>query len=110
MESHTVTLAMGAVCQSKGRIEAFNIGSPYMNMIVIRAEIESGFVTKDDQGSIPLQSTRRLRMVQEDIGAPSEGATCAWMAANKAVGVHFLRCGGLLDHWSVEGLLSLVFM
>ncbi|GFT23104.1 uncharacterized protein TNCV_1858491 [Trichonephila clavipes] len=27
-----------------------------------------------------------------------------------AVRVHFLRCGGLLDDWSVEGILSLVFM
>ncbi|GFW00064.1 uncharacterized protein TNCV_3568541 [Trichonephila clavipes] len=27
-----------------------------------------------------------------------------------AVRVHFLRCGGLLDDWSVEGVLSLVFM
>ncbi|GFW66607.1 e3 ubiquitin-protein ligase RNF13 [Trichonephila clavipes] len=26
-----------------------------------------------------------------------------------AVRVHFLRCGGLLDDWSVEGILSLVF-
>ncbi|GFW42597.1 hypothetical protein TNCV_4257911 [Trichonephila clavipes] len=25
-------------------------------------------------------------MVQEDTGAPSEGATCAWMAADKAFG------------------------
>ncbi|GFX44150.1 uncharacterized protein TNCV_4119461 [Trichonephila clavipes] len=27
-----------------------------------------------------------LRMVREDTGATSEGATCAWMAADKAVG------------------------
>ncbi|GFX63256.1 uncharacterized protein TNCV_3895811 [Trichonephila clavipes] len=27
-----------------------------------------------------------------------------------AVRVHFLRCGGLLDDWSVEGVLSLVFV
>ncbi|GFX39279.1 uncharacterized protein TNCV_3860031 [Trichonephila clavipes] len=26
------------------------------------------------------------------------------------VRVHFLRCGGLLDDWSVEGILSLVYM
>ncbi|GFU18880.1 uncharacterized protein TNCV_1086091 [Trichonephila clavipes] len=25
-------------------------------------------------------------MVREDTGVPSEGATCAWMAANEAVG------------------------
>ncbi|GFU10750.1 e3 ubiquitin-protein ligase RNF13 [Trichonephila clavipes] len=27
-----------------------------------------------------------------------------------AVRVHFLRCDGLLDNWSVEGILSLVFL
>ncbi|GFU09230.1 uncharacterized protein TNCV_1122371 [Trichonephila clavipes] len=45
---------------------------------------------------------RRLRIVREDTGAPCEGATCACM--------HFLRCSGLLDDWSVEGVLSLVFV
>ncbi|GFX16921.1 uncharacterized protein TNCV_2518991 [Trichonephila clavipes] len=29
---------------------------------------------------------RRLRMVREDTRAPSEDATCAWMAAYEAVG------------------------
>ncbi|GFV89098.1 uncharacterized protein TNCV_4912971 [Trichonephila clavipes] len=31
-------------------------------------------------------SARCLRMVREDTGAPHEGATCAWIAANEAVG------------------------
>ncbi|GFT77110.1 uncharacterized protein TNCV_1099801 [Trichonephila clavipes] len=31
-------------------------------------------------------SARRLRIVREDTGAPSEGATCAWMAVYEAVG------------------------
>ncbi|GFW12708.1 uncharacterized protein TNCV_3884181 [Trichonephila clavipes] len=31
-------------------------------------------------------SARRIRMVRIDPGAPSEGATCAWMEADKAVG------------------------
>ncbi|GFU92035.1 uncharacterized protein TNCV_1665201 [Trichonephila clavipes] len=31
-------------------------------------------------------SARRLRMVREDTGAPNEGATCTWMAADKGVG------------------------
>ncbi|GFX27241.1 e3 ubiquitin-protein ligase RNF13 [Trichonephila clavipes] len=53
----------------------------------------------------------RLRMVREDTGAPSEGATCGWRPMKQlAVRVHFLRCGGLLDDWSVEGVLSLVFV
>ncbi|GFV76720.1 uncharacterized protein TNCV_4729401 [Trichonephila clavipes] len=31
-------------------------------------------------------STRRLRMVREDTGAPSEGATCSRIAADEVVG------------------------
>ncbi|GFY01052.1 uncharacterized protein TNCV_5075201 [Trichonephila clavipes] len=30
-------------------------------------------------------SARRLRMVREDSGAPSEGATCSWTAADEAI-------------------------
>ncbi|GFY12510.1 uncharacterized protein TNCV_1799321 [Trichonephila clavipes] len=30
-------------------------------------------------------SARHLHMVREDTAAPSEGATCSWMAANEAV-------------------------
>ncbi|GFX44492.1 uncharacterized protein TNCV_4713181 [Trichonephila clavipes] len=49
-------------------------------------------------------SARHLRMVREDTAAPNEGATCAWMTTDGAlaVRVHFLRCGGLLNDWSVE--------
>ncbi|GFW53476.1 uncharacterized protein TNCV_3928541 [Trichonephila clavipes] len=32
-----------------------------------------------------------------------------WPMKQLAVRVHFLRCGSLLDDWSVEGVLSLVF-
>ncbi|GFT86644.1 uncharacterized protein TNCV_1251131 [Trichonephila clavipes] len=84
-------------------------------MIVIIAEIDSRFIAKDNlvpfhcsrvrhhskrrrrwvgvKGSTrnrrrdpkyPL--ARHLRMVQEDTGAPSEGVTCALMAADEAVG------------------------
>ncbi|GFU09167.1 uncharacterized protein TNCV_1121951 [Trichonephila clavipes] len=47
-------------------------------------------------------SARSLHMVREDTRVSNEGATCAC--------VHFLRCSGLLDDWSVEGVLSLVFV
>ncbi|GFU83784.1 uncharacterized protein TNCV_1694541 [Trichonephila clavipes] len=33
-------------------MEAFNTGSPFTNTIVITAEVESGFVTKDDLVSL----------------------------------------------------------
>ncbi|GFX13482.1 uncharacterized protein TNCV_2192361 [Trichonephila clavipes] len=76
-------------------------------------KIESGFVAKDDQvpfrcspvsscaasleteaamggrhgrRDLKCPSARRLHMVREDTDAPSEGATCAWMAADEAVG------------------------
>ncbi|GFT07095.1 hypothetical protein TNCV_1416121 [Trichonephila clavipes] len=58
-------------------------------MIVSTAEIESGFVDKDNLVPFrcspvsscvaPLQT--EASMVREDPGAPSEGTTCAWMAA-----------------------------
>ncbi|GFX20865.1 transposable element Tcb1 transposase [Trichonephila clavipes] len=64
--------------------------------------------TRDGCHDPKCPSARRFRMVREDTGASSEGATGAWMAADEAVVcTHFLRCGGLLDDWSVEGFLSL---
>ncbi|GFV50794.1 uncharacterized protein TNCV_4237491 [Trichonephila clavipes] len=94
------------------------MGSPHTGTFVITAEIDSGFVAKDDLVSFrcsPVSShpspptphssmggckgstcngrrdpkcpsARRHRMVQEDTGDPSEGATCAWMMANEAIG------------------------
>ncbi|GFU57683.1 uncharacterized protein TNCV_3638381 [Trichonephila clavipes] len=57
-------------------------------------------------------SVRHLRMVREDTGAPSEVLpVTGWRPMKQlAVRVHFLRCGGILDDWSVEGILSLVFV
>ncbi|GFU81354.1 uncharacterized protein TNCV_3583361 [Trichonephila clavipes] len=51
-------------------------------------------------------------MVRVDRGVPREGATCAWMAADETVGCTraFLRCGGLTDEWSIEGVQSLLFV
>ncbi|GFX05722.1 hypothetical protein TNCV_3198391 [Trichonephila clavipes] len=51
MTPHTITPAVRAMClgkQNKGRIEVFTTGSPHTNTIVITAEIESGFVVRDD--------------------------------------------------------------
>ncbi|GFX73960.1 uncharacterized protein TNCV_2954451, partial [Trichonephila clavipes] len=46
MAPHTITLAVGAVCRCK--VKAGLRRSPHTNTIVITAEIESGFVAKDD--------------------------------------------------------------
>ncbi|GFW45845.1 uncharacterized protein TNCV_4495651 [Trichonephila clavipes] len=112
-------------------------------MIVITAEIESGFVTKDDL--VPLQSSFFVRGITPNGGVNGwtsrasrvmgvaipnvlqPGAfvwfemthgpllkvlpVSGWRPMKQlAVRVHFLRCGGLLDDWSVEGVLSLVFV
>ncbi|GFW88750.1 uncharacterized protein TNCV_4972431 [Trichonephila clavipes] len=69
-----------------------------------------GGTTRNGHSDPKCPSARHLRMVLEDTVGPREGATCAWMVADEAVGLHFLRCGGLLDDWSVECVLSLVFV
>ncbi|GFX15036.1 e3 ubiquitin-protein ligase RNF13 [Trichonephila clavipes] len=57
-------------------------------------------------------SARHLCMVREDTGASSEELSVpGWRPMMQSdVRVHFLRCGGLLDYWSVEGILNLVFV
>ncbi|GFW04045.1 uncharacterized protein TNCV_2051611 [Trichonephila clavipes] len=58
-------------------------------------------------------SARRLNMVREDTEGPLlqvlSGPGCRPIN-QLTVHVHFLRCDGLLDDWSVEGVLNLVFM
>ncbi|GFY19604.1 uncharacterized protein TNCV_4647761 [Trichonephila clavipes] len=115
---HHTSCGSSLSLQNKGRIEAFTTGPPHTNTIVFTAEIESGFVAKDDlipfhcstvsscaarlqrrrrwlgvKGSTrngrrdpKCPSARCLRLVREDTGVPNEGATCAWVAADEAIG------------------------
>ncbi|GFW61460.1 uncharacterized protein TNCV_347081 [Trichonephila clavipes] len=48
--THIITPAVGAVCCCKANagLRRSLTGSPHKNMIVITAEIDSGFVAKDD--------------------------------------------------------------
>ncbi|GFV79378.1 uncharacterized protein TNCV_1903501 [Trichonephila clavipes] len=56
-------------------------------------------------------SARHFRMVREGTRAPSEGVIYVWMAGDVAFGcTRAFGCGGLLDDWSVEGVLSLLFV
>ncbi|GFT25605.1 hypothetical protein TNCV_1965251 [Trichonephila clavipes] len=56
------------------------------------SKVPSRFVTRNFYDKALVHQTSRhimsthLRMAQEDTGAPNEGATCAWMAADEAVG------------------------
>ncbi|GFU63458.1 uncharacterized protein TNCV_45041 [Trichonephila clavipes] len=57
-------------------------------------------------------SARRIPMLREDTGVPDEGATCAWIAADEAIGstCAILTMWRPSNDWSVEGTSSLVFM
>ncbi|GFX48077.1 uncharacterized protein TNCV_4114121 [Trichonephila clavipes] len=102
MAPHTITLAVRAVCRCK---EKAGLRHLHTNTIVITAEIESGFVAKDDL--VPFRYSPVFSCVApfqtevsiEDTGAPNEGATYAGWTLMKqlAVRVHFLRCGILLS-------------
>ncbi|GFV39994.1 uncharacterized protein TNCV_4412251 [Trichonephila clavipes] len=114
-------------------------------MIVITAEIESGFVTKGDLVPFrcsPISScvaptlnrgvdgwasrtAHEMGAVIPNVLQPdaflwfkkTQGAlgkvlpVPGWRPMKQlAVHVHFLRCGGLLVDWSVEGIMRLVFV
>ncbi|GFW06616.1 uncharacterized protein TNCV_2189491 [Trichonephila clavipes] len=139
MAPHTITSAVGAQCHWKVKAGLRRSPRGFHTRLssLLRLNVDSSL--KRRPGSIPLQSSflvrgttpnggvkgstrngrldpkcpsaRRLRMVQ-DTGAPNEGVTCAWMAADEAVGCTrvFLTKWRCLDDWSAEGVLSLVFV
>ncbi|GFW58810.1 hypothetical protein TNCV_4046491 [Trichonephila clavipes] len=68
--------------------------------------------TRNGHSDPKCPSTRHLRMVREDTGAPNEGLPVPgwWPMKQLAVRVRFLRYVGFLNDCSVEGVLSLVFV
>ncbi|GFW79337.1 e3 ubiquitin-protein ligase RNF13 [Trichonephila clavipes] len=117
MEPHTITLAVGAVCRCKA-----NKG--------LRRSSRSSFLVRGTtpNGGIDGWVSRAAHVIGTTIpnvlrpGAfvgfeDTQGLIMKvlpvpgwWPMKQLAVRVHFLRCGGLLDDWSVEGVLSLVFV
>ncbi|GFV29149.1 hypothetical protein TNCV_4601811 [Trichonephila clavipes] len=57
-------------------------------------------------------SARRIRMIEKTQVPLMKFLPVSGRRPIKqlAVRVHFLRCGGLFDDWSVEGVMSLVFV
>ncbi|GFY29479.1 uncharacterized protein TNCV_2626501 [Trichonephila clavipes] len=139
MAPHTITPAARAVCCCKAKA-VLTTGSP---TIVINAEIESGFVAKDDlvpfrcspvsscaapNGGVDGWASREAHVMGATIPNVLQPGTFVWFDKTQGplvkmlpvpgwrpvrqlvVRVHFLRCGGLLGDWSVQGVLSLVFM
>ncbi|GFY36002.1 uncharacterized protein TNCV_4843741 [Trichonephila clavipes] len=121
MTPHTITPTMEVVCRCKAkaglrRSPTGRPGSiPLQSSFLVSGTTPNGGVkdsTRNGHRNPKCPSSRHLRMVREDTGAPSECTTCAWMTADEAIAVrlHFLRCGDLLDDWSVDGILGLVFV
>ncbi|GFY05398.1 uncharacterized protein TNCV_960941 [Trichonephila clavipes] len=131
---------------SKGGIEALTTGSPHTNTIVTTADIESGFVAKDDlvpfrcspvsscvapltpNGGVDGWASRAAHVMGAAIPNVLKPGAFVWFKKRQgplvkvltvpgwrpmkqlAVHLHFLRCGGLLDDWSVKGVMNLVFV
>ncbi|GFX90650.1 uncharacterized protein TNCV_3194681 [Trichonephila clavipes] len=93
---HHTSCVSGVSLKIKGRIETLTTGSPHTAAVQFpRARHHSKRRCRwmGVKGSIrnrrhdpKCPSTRHLRMVRENTGAPSEGATCAWMGVDEAVG------------------------
>ncbi|GFV36702.1 uncharacterized protein TNCV_1033781 [Trichonephila clavipes] len=91
MARHTIIPAVGAVYRCKA--EAGLRRSPRVQFPCAwhHTKRRSRWVgvngsTRNGRRDPKCLSARRLCMVREYTGAPSEGATCAWMAADEAVG------------------------
>ncbi|GFX62443.1 uncharacterized protein TNCV_412851 [Trichonephila clavipes] len=91
MAPHTITPAVGAVCHRKAK-EGLR-RSPRVQFLNARHHSKRRRRWVDVKGSTrngcrdpKCPSPRRLHIFREDTGAPNEGATCAWMADDGAVG------------------------
>ncbi|GFU36296.1 uncharacterized protein TNCV_559331 [Trichonephila clavipes] len=102
MPPHTIKLAVGAVCRCEFP-RAWHHSKLRCRWVRVKGS------TRNGRRDTKCPSARSLRMVREDTETPSEGATCALMVTEEAVGcTHaFLT---MIDDWSVEGVLSLVFV
>ncbi|GFX08355.1 uncharacterized protein TNCV_3268441 [Trichonephila clavipes] len=85
MAPHTITSTVGAMCHCKAkaglRCSPRGLHTRTRLSSPLGLNLDSSLKTS----SIKFPA-RHLRMVREDTGVLSEGATCAWMAADEAVG------------------------
>ncbi|GFV30778.1 uncharacterized protein TNCV_3666691 [Trichonephila clavipes] len=91
MASHTITPAVGAVsrCKAKAGLRCLprvKFRHAWRHSKWRRRWVAIKGSTHNECCDPKCLSARRLRMDREDTGAASEGATCAWTAADEAVG------------------------
>ncbi|GFW90086.1 uncharacterized protein TNCV_3485381 [Trichonephila clavipes] len=87
MAPYTITGAVGC-CRAKAGLRRSPWGLRTQTRLpsLLRFNLDSSLKTIWSHFAAAQFSPRRLRMVRKDTGAPSEGATCAWMVADEAVG------------------------
>ncbi|GFU18442.1 uncharacterized protein TNCV_1981171 [Trichonephila clavipes] len=103
MVPHTITPAVGVVCRCKAKARLKRPPRVQFPPARHHSKRRRRWVgvkgrSRNEHRDPKCPSARRLRMVREDL------------VKVLPVRLHFLRCGGLLDDWSVEGVRSLVFM
>ncbi|GFV41393.1 uncharacterized protein TNCV_3090031 [Trichonephila clavipes] len=86
MAPYTITPAVGVVCRCKAKTGLrLQFSRARHHSIRRRRWVGVKGSTRNGRNDPKCPSARRLRMVREDTGTPSEGATCAWMAADEVV-------------------------
>ncbi|GFU26116.1 uncharacterized protein TNCV_5105661 [Trichonephila clavipes] len=91
MTSHTTTPTVRAVCRCKAkaglrRLPRVQFPRAWHHSKRRRRWVGVKGSTRTGRRDHKCPSARRLRMVREDTEALCEGATCAWMTADEAVG------------------------
>ncbi|GFX42065.1 uncharacterized protein TNCV_2134801 [Trichonephila clavipes] len=88
MSPHTITPAVGTVCRWKAKaglrrsLRGFHIRTRLSSLL--RLNLDSSLKTTWLH-SPAVRVPRAFVFVREDTGAPNEGVTCAWIAADEAV-------------------------
>ncbi|GFV57657.1 uncharacterized protein TNCV_3132451 [Trichonephila clavipes] len=92
MVLHTIAPAVRAVCRCKAKAglrrspRGLHTRTRLQHSKRKRRWVGVKGNTRNGSREHKCPSARRLRMVREDTGVPNEGATCAWIAADEAVG------------------------
>ncbi|GFU94930.1 hypothetical protein TNCV_1413101 [Trichonephila clavipes] len=91
IDERSISKTAATVTQYDASLPQINLGVQGETQVGHHTVIEKTIVGRDPK----CPSTSRLRMVREDTGTPTEGSTCAWMAADEEDGC----TGAFLTMW-----------
>ncbi|GFY09457.1 e3 ubiquitin-protein ligase RNF13 [Trichonephila clavipes] len=126
MAPHTITPAVVVVC----RCEAKELNQDSSLKTTCSIPLQYSFLghTSTPNGGVDGRASRAAHVMGAAIPNVLQPFAFVWLEKTQeplvkvlpvpgwrpmkqlALRVHFLRCGGLLDDWSVEGVLSLIFV